>query len=236
MNIDGALLSQSLESLTEQLSTPGLDDALQRVLDATRHLFGATGAGFMMVDDSSSLRSVAFTDPGGRLLEELQERVGHGPCVDALTFDRVVTTVDVAEDPRWPQLGSELREAGVRAVLGVPIHVSGLPVGSLNVYRNRPGDWGETEAPALLAYGRLVESLMVSALHAEQRERLADQLQHALDSRVVIERAVGMLMERHGLDAVDAFNQLRRTARDGGRRVADVATDMLVASSPDPRA
>ena len=236
MNIDAALLTQSLEGLAERLSSPGLDDALQHVLDATRHLFGATGAGFMMVDDSSSLRSVAFTDPGGRLLEERQEHVGHGPCVDALTFDRVVTTVDVADDARWPQLGSELREAGVRAVLGVPIHVSGLPVGSLNVYRNRPGDWGETEAPALLAYGRLVESLMLSALHAEQRERLADQLQHALDSRVVIERAVGMLMERYGLDAVDAFDRLRRTARDGGRRVADVSTEMLNGRAPNPRA
>ena len=234
MHIDAELLSQSLEGLTEQLTTPGLDDALQRVLDATRHLFGATGAGFMMVDDSSSLRSVAFTDPGARLLEELQERAGHGPCVDALTFDRVVATVDVADDARWPQLGSALREAGVRAVLGVPIHVSGLPVGSLNVYRNRPGDWDETEAPALLAYGQLVESLMLSALHAEQRERLADQLQHALDNRVVIERAVGMLMERHGLDAVDAFDRLRRTARDGGRRVADVATGMLIGPAPEP--
>ena len=97
----------------------------------------------------------------------------------------------MAADTRWPGL-DELPAAGVRAVLGVPLHADGLPVGSLNVYRDRPHDWSDGEVTALTAYASLIEGLLQTALHARRRE----QLQHALDHRVVIERAVGVIMGR----------------------------------------
>ena len=185
----------------------------------------------MMIDDSSLLAAVAATDEPGRRLEVLLEQVGHGPCVDALTFDRTVTAADMAGETRWPDLG-ELPDAGVRAVLGVPLHADNIPVGSLNVYRDRPHDWTDGEVAALTEYSALIEGLLQSALHARQRERLADQLQHALDNRVVIERAVGVVMGRQNINAVAAFNQLRYRARSSQRTVADVAAALL-AEIPD---
>jgi GAF domain-containing protein len=225
--IDAAALERSLRRLRRDTSGVELSNALERVLAATTELFGASGAGVMMVDDSAMLRAVAATDDPGFLLETLQEERGRGPCVDALTFDEVIRATDLAEDKRWPMLVPELPDAGVRAVLGLPIHSSRVPVGSLNIYRDQPSEWSPQEVSALQAYATVIEGVLHAALLLRERGELAEQLQHALDHRVVIERAVGVVMGRDGIDAVSAFNKLREVARSSERRVADVAGDLL---------
>ncbi|HEY6525552.1 MAG TPA: GAF and ANTAR domain-containing protein [Solirubrobacteraceae bacterium] len=232
--IDPAALDRSLAALRDQPPEAGLMASLEQVMNATRQLFEASGCGIMLIDDTSVLAAVAATDEPSRLLEVLQEQVGHGPCVDALTFDQTVIASDLADDERWPEL-DELPPAGVRAVLGVPLHADRVPVGSLNVYRDRPHDWTESEVAALTAYSSLVEGVLRTALHARERERLAEQLQHALDHRVVIERAVGVVMGRQHINAVAAFNQLRQRARNAQRTVADVAEELLaeIPGNPD---
>lgn len=232
--IDAAALERGLNALEGRLahlsareSEGGLNDALHEVIGAACSLFGATGAGIMMVDDSSALCAVAATDEAGRLLETRQEQVGDGPCVETLTFDRVMQTVDLPADERWPKLGEEMREAGVRAVLGVPLHVDSIPVGALNVYRSQPHEWDDSEVSALQAYARLVENVLRGGLRVREREQLAEQLQHALDHRVTIERAVGVIMEREGVDAVTAFNHLRLIARNSQSKAAEVAKHLL---------
>jgi GAF domain-containing protein len=232
--IDPAALDRSLAALREQPLTGGLMPTLERLMNATRQLFEASGCGIMLIDDGSVLTAVAATDEPGRQLEVIQEEVGHGPCVDALTFDRTVNARDLGDDERWPAL-HELAGAGVRAVLGVPLHADRVPVGSLNVYRDHPHEWTENEVNALIAYSALVEGVLQTALHARERERLAEQLQHALDHRVVIERAVGVLMGRENINAVVAFNRLRRRARSARRTVAEIAAELLaeIPGNPD---
>jgi GAF domain-containing protein len=225
--IDAAALDRSLRRLQQDTSGVELSDALQRVIAATRELFGASGAGVMMIDDSTMLCAVAATDDAAFLLETLQEEQGRGPCVDALTFDKVICTADLATDERWPGLVPELPDAGVRAVLGLPIHTARMPVGSLNVYRNQPGEWSAAEIDALRAYSTVIEGVLHAALQVRERGQVAEQLQHALDHRVDIDRAVGVIMGREGIDAVSAFNQLRDVARSSQRRVADVAAELL---------
>lgn len=225
--LDSAALDRSLASLREQVDGSELDRAMNQIVVAARDLFAASGSGLMLVDDGSVLAAVAATDEPGRLLEIRQEQQGEGPCVDALTFDRVVSTEDLGSDDRWPALVPELPDAGVRAVLGIPIRIDQVAVGSLNVYRDRPGTWDDGEVAALEAYGGLVESLLRTALQSRERQQLAEQLQHALASRVVIDRAVGMVMARENVNAVAAFNRLRHRARDTGRKVADVAAELV---------
>lgn len=225
--IDTAALGRSLRRLRQDTAGVDLPNALHRVIAATRELFGASGSGVMMVDDSAMLAAVAATDDRGFLLETLQEKHGHGPCVDALTFDKIISTSDLANDGRWPMLVPDLPEAGVRAILGIPIHAGRVPVGSLNLYRDRPSEWSSDEVDALRAYATVIEGVLYAELALQERSELADQLQHALDHRVTIERAVGITMGRHGIDAVTAFNQLRDMARSSERRVADVAAELL---------
>jgi transcriptional regulator with GAF, ATPase, and Fis domain len=226
-HIDTASVANGLAALSHDTSRDDLNDALRQVLVATCHLFSASGAGLMMLDDSDMLCALSATDEPGRLLEVRQEEYGRGPCVDTVTFDRVITTVDLAVDDRWPELLPELPQNGVHAVLGIPIRVHGVPVGSLNVYRDHAHDWDETEASALTRYGEVLEGLLRSALQVRDRDAVVQQLQHALENRVVIERAVGVIMGRDALDAVTAFNRLRDQSRKSNRRVADVAAELL---------
>ena len=113
---------------------------------------------------------------------------------------------------------------------GIPVMLAGSPVGTLNVYQDEPTGWDESDIRALRAYGDLIAEVVRAALSAHDHSVLADQLRYALDYRVVIERAVGYLMGSQRLDAVTAFNVLRKQARDSQRRVADVAAEMLAAA------
>lgn len=232
-HIDRVALERSLSQLREHGRESALEEALQQLLEAACILFNATGTGLMFIDGNAVLRYVASTDKPGEMLERRQEEVGAGPCVDALTYDTIVQSEDLAHDDRWPQLLSHVPEAGVRAVLGVPVHLAGTVVASLDAYVDKPYTWAESEIQALEAYAGLIESLLVSALQLERRGELARQLQHALDNRVMIERAVGMIMGRDGVDAVTAFNRLRREARNRGSKVVTVAEAVLQRLPPD---
>lgn len=228
MAIDPDALHSSLDRLRADPELGGdLAAAMVRVADATRMLFSSDGAGVMLIDDERALSYVHSDDEGARRLEAAQRELGHGPCVDCLVLDHEVASEDVMTDDRWPGLAVLLEGAGVRAVLGVPVRIAGGAVGSLNVHRNRPSPWDPEETAAVAAYAGVIEDLIGSALLAQQRGELADQLQHALDSRVIIERAIGYLMARDQLDAVDAFDRLRRQARSERRKVIELAADLV---------
>jgi GAF domain-containing protein len=139
----------------------------------------------------------------------------------------VICCSDLASDPRWPALQPHVPDAGVRAVLGVPVHLAGTAVGSLNLYEDQPKEWPPAEVDRLAVYAGLIADLLAGALQSAQRDELARGLEGALDNRVTIERAVGLLMGRHAIDAVSAFNRLRRASRDSGRQVVEVAAALL---------
>jgi GAF domain-containing protein len=230
--IDPQALRASVNALHKRIEAQPLSEALPGLLGATRILFDATGAGVMFVDEGSMLRAVAATDEPGHLLETRQEEAGEGPCVDALVLDRIVASVDLGDDRRWPSLRPILPDHGVRALLGVPVHAGSVAVGSLNVYRNAPHGWDASEIEALETYAKLIERLLETALRAEQATQLAQQLQHALNNRVLIERAVGVLMGRQRIDAVAAFNRLRHAARSSQRKASEIAAEILDQATP----
>ena len=180
----------------------------------------------LVAEDGHSLRYVASSDDVARQLELAHQEAGEGPCIDAFVRDACVRTDDLHAESRWPALRAALRDQPVRAVLGLPTRL-GAPVGTLNLYCEHPRAWDESEIRALEAYDRLLEERLAGALQAKQHGHIVDQLQTALDSRIVIERAIGFLMGRKGLDGPTAFNELRGVARNSRRRVSEVAEDVL---------
>src|SRR3954447_16939569 len=142
------------DDVTEELrqalraGTP-LPEAMQQVVDSAASVFPITGSGLMFADDEHVLRYVAASDGHGRELERVQEHAGTGPCVAALVDDTIHETEDVTADPRWPELHSELRSTRVRAVLGVPIRVGGVAVGSLDAYRDESGAWERSQVEGM---------------------------------------------------------------------------------------
>jgi GAF domain-containing protein len=224
------LLTSTLQRL-DGAEAPTVDIAVQGAVEASCSVLSVTGAGLMVLDESRALRYVAASDEGGRIMEVVQEETGQGPCVDALILGKVVMTPDVTADERWPKLHDPLAGGPVRAVLGTPIEVVGASVGTLNVYADGPQEWDESDQVAIAGFAHLIEHLLSVAVLAHQHSQVVDQLQNALDRRVVIERAIGMVMGQNGCDPVTAFNRLRRSARDSGRKVADVAGDLLAGES-----
>lgn len=226
-NIDGRALAASLQRLQSQPATGGLRGSLQQVVDACVQLFSVTGSGLMLADAQSVLRYAVATDGPGLQLEDVQLEVGEGPCVLAFVTDELVDTADASTDPRWPTVAPRIRSLGVRGMLGIPVHLSGIPVGSLDVYLDTRHDWDESEKRALGRYGDVVEAMIETAVAADRAGELAEQLNYALDYRVPIERGVGYLMARDGVDHAEAFNRLRRAARSSRRKIGEVAQQLL---------
>ena len=226
VHIDEEALRSSLQQLREAAFDADVVGVMKRTVDAVHGVFGYGGAGIMFITESGYLSYVAASDEAGRQLEEAQASVGQGPCYESYVYAREVVSIDVHADSRWPDLRTQL-SFQVRAVAGTPILLGGSPVGTLNVYRDEPVEWDKSDVNALTAYSSLIAEILATALAAQERGLVADQLQYALDYRVVIERAVGYLMGTHRLDAVTAFDVLRKRARDSRRRIADVATEML---------
>jgi GAF domain-containing protein len=197
------------------------------VVQTMSPLFDVDGAGVMLADEEHVLRHLASTDGRANVLESVQESAGRGPCVQALVEDAVVVTSDVLSDPRWADIGQHLAENGVRSIFGAPIHLAGAPLGSLNVYKTTVHDWDESERQALAAFDRLVERLITTSLILERTEVVAGQLQEALRARVEIERAVGIVMVLEDLDAIDAFEHLRRIARSSRQPVREIVSNII---------
>jgi hypothetical protein len=158
------------------------------------------------------LRCVAATDDGVGALLAAEESGGQGPGHDAVAADAVVRTADV---------------------VAAPVRVGTAPVGTLVVHTGPAGVGGDDVAEAVRCYARLVEVVLAPALRARRREAVVAQLQHALESRVVVERAVGFLMASGGGDARSAFERLRRAARSSRRQVSDLAARLLAGEPID---
>ncbi len=230
MSIDPEELTGSLRRLVADAdhARGDLRVTLQDVVEACVALFGVTGSGVMLADEQDALHYVASTHGQGRLLEKVEASSGEGPCTDAFFDNRPVWTSDLREDERWPRLREALRDQQeLRAVLGVPVTLGGIPVGTLDVFRDGPHEWTDEERAALTHYADVVQVTISAALSAHTAGEQAAQLQYALDYRVVIERGVGYLMARDGVDAGAAFNTLRSAARNSRTKVGQVAQHLL---------
>lgn len=226
--IDPDALAASLRRLAA-LGEPGTSvvEALRHVTEACADLFGVTGSGIMLADEQNVPRYVAASDGPGRMLEVVESETGQGPCTEAFVNNTVVVSADVTAEPRWPDLAAALRPYGVRAVLGLPVRLGAVTVGTLDVFYDRPHIWQDDECQALGRYRGVIESTLAAAVAAQNAGELAAQLQYALDYRVIIERGVGYLMARDHVDSVTAFNRLRRAARDTQSKIGDVAQRLV---------
>lgn len=227
MPIDPNDLTASLRRLQRSGDDPSVLDALNDTVRACVDVFGVTGSGLLVADDEQILRVVVSTDGPGHVLESVEADHGEGPCTDAFVNDELTATHDLLADSRWPRVTDAVAPLRVRAVLGVPIRLGGVPLGTLDVYRDHPHSWDDTEQRALIRYSEVIGLTLSAALAAERAGELSEQLQYALDHRIIIERAIGFVMARHDVDAVAAFNELRRSARASRRKVGDIARTVL---------
>jgi GAF domain-containing protein len=191
-------------------------------------LLDATAAGLMLVDPAGRLRVMASSSERSRLLELLEIQNDEGPCLDCHRSGEPVLVADLAaENGRWPTFTAEATRVGFGAVYALPMRLREETIGALNLFHRDP----HAMSPASL---RLAQALADVATIGILQQRavqasaeLADQLQSALNTRLIIEQAKGLLAEREKTDMGAAFDLLRNHARRSGRRLSEVATAVI---------
>lgn len=167
--------------------------------------------------------SVAVSGPLPRLVDELQYRLGDGPCLDAATGPSVTWTGDVGADERWPVFGPRcVEETGVRSILAVRLPVGGEDHAALNVYSSEAFGFGDDDAAAASLIAPYVALVVESHLHRKDVENLTS----ALESSRTIGTAVGILMTSRHLTKEAAFALLRRASMDLNLKLRDVASEV----------
>jgi GAF domain-containing protein len=209
----------------------GLADALHEIIGAAIPLLRADGVGLMLADRRGELRWVTATNEAEQAFEQAERDLGEGPCIDAFTAGELVRTSDLRSDPRWPRLGPAARANQIRGVLSAPVLLDDQPIGTCNALTTTIRGWTEADAGAVRAFALVLGRLIGSITDARHKTELTAQLQFALNSRVLVEQAKGVLMEREGVDARRAFELLRRRARSSERKLADVAREVLARRS-----
>jgi PAS domain S-box-containing protein len=204
-----------------------LAKALDRMVQAAVPLLRADGTGLMLADRDGTLHVVTGSDQAEQTFERAERDLDEGPCIDAFATGQVVWTADLWADPRWPRLGPAARTNKIRGVLSAPVLQDGRAVGTCNALAFSPRAWTDGDVSAIQAYADMLGQLIGSVSDARHKGELAAQLQLALDSRVLIEQAKGVLMERHGLDDQAAFTRLRKMARSSARKLPEVAREVI---------
>lgn len=158
-------------------------------------------------------------------------RFGEGPCWQAFATGEAVVVADLTAEPRWPEFTATALDLGFRGVAGFPLHVDGDRIGALDVYNDAPLRLTSEDRDAACVLADVAAAYVVNARAIGESRRLNEQLQQALDSRVVIEQAKGVLAERLRVGPYDAFVMLRNYARRNGARLRTVAQGVLEGST-----
>lgn len=199
-------------------------------------LLDADAAGLVLSDHSGTLQVMASSAESTRQLELFQLQANEGPCVDCFRGGKQLAEPDLqAAVSSWPRFVPVAREAGFAAVHAFPLRLRGEVIGALNLFSHAPISLSEDDQQVAQALADVATIAILSERALHDREVLVAQLEGALNSRVVIEQAKGVLAEAIGLDVDAAFAHLRQTARRSRRRLVEVAAD-LVDGRLDPSA
>lgn len=225
---DGRVREAFIE-LTDTLVTDfDIIDFLDRLATQCTDLLGVSACGVLLADHHGVLNLIAASTEEVRMLELSQLQNAEGPCLDAYQTARPVQRANLADsDPRWPRFAAAARAAGFAAVQALPMRLREQTLGALNLFNTAPGPLDE----ATIALGQaLADAATIGIVHQRalaRHEILAEQLQAALNSRIVIEQAKGFLAERLGVTVEEAFNVLRDYARSHSRKLTDVADQAI---------
>ncbi len=208
-------------------------DLLDYLAAACVRVLGATAAGLLLVDQRGGLGLASSSDGDSRLLELYQLQRDQGPCLDCVRGRVAVSSPDLrADQERWPLFVPAALTAGFRSVVAVPMQLRAQTVGGLNLFSGPGAALGPAEQRLAQALADVATIGILQHRSAHRSSVLAEQLQHALNSRVVIEQAKGVLAERHNVGMSDAYAALRRQARDHNLKIADAASQVLHEDPP----
>jgi GAF domain-containing protein len=196
---------------------------LQRsVNQVTRAVPGADMASVSVLRGDAA-ETVASTSEQVWAIDSEQYAAGEGPCLEAARTGQFVR-VGVAEaQERWPSFARSARAAGVESFLSAPLFIDEQFAGSLNLYGRQADSFDDLDESLLRLYTTAAAAAIANARRYAEARRLAENLRRAIESRAVIDQAIGTLMATRGLDADTAFQLLARESQNTNTKLRDVA-------------
>jgi GAF domain-containing protein len=199
-------------------------DFLHELTVRCAQVLGVSAAGVLLADQRGALRVVAASTEQTRLLELLQLQTDQGPCPECFHTGRPIAVADLyTATRRWPRFVAEARRVGFASVHALPMRLRTDIIGALNLFHTQSGALDEDTIRLAQALADVATIGLLQARAIRQRNTLAEQLQTALNSRVVIEQAKGVIAERRHVDMDQSFTLLRSTARTNNRRLSELA-------------
>jgi GAF domain-containing protein len=233
--LDVGKLASAFVSLTDTL-VDDFDavDLLYELIAICVDVLDASAAGLLLASDDGSLQVAAASSESVRMLELFQVQNQEGPCLDCFRSGSPVRTERLdGSETRWPRFAPAASEQGFVQVLALPMRLRGQVIGALNLLGDTNAPSISTEAvPVAQAMADVATIAILTDRLARSRDLLAAQLQAALDSRVLIERAKGTLATRLDIDHDEAFALIRQRSRNQNRPLREVAAE-VTATRPE---
>jgi GAF domain-containing protein len=203
-------------------------DFLTSLCEHATLVSGADAVGIMLTDHRGELRFMAASNDAGRSLEMLQLQLGEGPCLDCVRTKQPVVNTDLAlAADSWPTFAPHAIEAGFQSVHAFPMRLRDQAIGALNLFSTRQMQFEPDEARIVQSLADVATIGILQERSIARAEALTEQLQGALNSRIVIEQAKGALARIEGITVDEAFERLRERARSSRQRLVDVAAIVL---------
>lgn len=221
---DHQLYLRTLSEFARTLLTPyDVHAMFNQLADRVTSVLGLAGSGVSLAHGGRLELDTALGEDVAAV-ELVQERTQVGPCVTAFRSGEIVAVPDLREVPsRWPEYVRVAVEVGILAVASIPMRLGDVTVGALDLYAREVRDWPQEELDAAVVLTDMATVYLINASHHRKQVELTEQLQHALDTRLVIEQAKGMLAVRLSITPEQAFERLRTHARSRSASVQAVA-------------
>jgi GAF domain-containing protein len=224
-----AKFARTLVELADTLVT-GFDvvELLTALADRCVDVLDVEAAGIMLVAPDGNLRVMASSSEAMRLLELFELQSKQGPCLDCYRTGNPVVNQDLTlVNGQWPRFASEALAAGFHSVHALPMRLRGTVIGALNLFHVEPGEMGQADVDRAQALADVATIAILQHRATLEAQVLNEQLQHALNSRIVIEQAKGVIAERRHLNMEQAFSALRTHARNHNRPLVEVAEAVI---------
>lgn len=223
------VLSRTLVELADSLVDDfDVVDLLTLLADRCVEVLDVDAAGIMLATPDGQLRVMASSNEAMRVLEAFEIQAEQGPCLDCHRTGHAVVNQDLDEgNGRWPRFSAEALDAGFHSAHALPMRLRGSVIGALNLFRTGVGALGPADLAVAQALADVATIAILQHRAAREARVLNEQLNHALNSRVVLEQAKGIVSERLDLDMERSFAALRHHARANNRRLSDVAQSVI---------
>jgi len=225
---DDRLLATLVELADTLIDDFDVVEFLQLLVDRCVELLEVDAVGLLLADQRGRLQLIATSNEQVRLLELFQLQNDEGPCLDSFRTGTPISHPELTSaGARWPRFATVATDAGFAAVDALPMRLRNEVIGALNLFRNQTGQLTDTARRTAQALVDVATIGLLQERSIRHQEILTEQLQGALNSRVLVEQAKGLLAERLGLDMNGSFAALRGYARRHNVKLSDVARSVI---------